>query len=335
MVKREENYGGFLDLLDLVFRLGESAEGITQAEIAERYTVHTRTAQRMLGAVANFFAGDFEERREGRQKFFKLRARRLDTLTLNSFTEDELAAFPIAAKTLRRNNLEPQAKALERAGAGLRLLLNLQKPKTVTNLEDRLRYEGLARRPGPRQPDDEAVEAVVAALREALLSFHQVKITYDPGKGLQEYTLIPLGFLYGERRHYLVARHADGYKGGEPRHFILSRIRNVEPLDEDFEEDQNFSLEEHAARSFGVYQEPPFDVEWCFTPAVADEAEKFLFHPSQQVSHNPDGSLTVRFKAGGRLEMAWHLFTWGREVTVVKPAGFWEKLRKEGLLPEF
>jgi hypothetical protein len=32
----------------------------------------------------------------------------------------------------------------------------------------------------------------------------------------------------------------------------------------------------------------------------------------------PDGSLIVRFRAGGLLEMAWHLFTWRNEVKVLK-----------------
>jgi len=27
----------------------------------------------------------------------------------------------------------------------------------------------------------------------------------------------------------------------------------------------------------------------------------------------------VRFRAGGALEMSWHLFTWGDDVQVIKP----------------
>jgi predicted DNA-binding transcriptional regulator YafY len=33
----------------------------------------------------------------------------------------------------------------------------------------------------------------------------------------------------------------------------------------------------------------------------------------------PDGSLIVRFRAGGDLEMAWHLYTWGDHVEVLEP----------------
>jgi predicted DNA-binding transcriptional regulator YafY len=35
----------------------------------------------------------------------------------------------------------------------------------------------------------------------------------------------------------------------------------------------------------------------------------------------PDGSLNVRFRAGGMLEMCWHLFRWGDQVEVLAPYG--------------
>lgn len=40
-----------------------------------------------------------------------------------------------------------------------------------------------------------------------------------------------------------------------------------------------------------------------------------------------DGSLTVRFRAGGLREICWHLFTWGDTVTIVAPAALREMLR--------
>jgi predicted DNA-binding transcriptional regulator YafY len=32
-----------------------------------------------------------------------------------------------------------------------------------------------------------------------------------------------------------------------------------------------------------------------------------------------DGSTVVRFRAGGLMEMCWHLYTWGANVDVVEP----------------
>ena len=57
-----------------------------------------------------------------------------------------------------------------------------------------------------------------------------------------------------------------------------------------------------------------------FDPAVARDASTFLFHPGQSVNANGDGSVTVRFEAGGIDEMCRHLFTWGESVTIEEPA---------------
>ena len=68
-------------------------------------------------------------------------------------------------------------------------------------------------------------------------------------------------------------------------------------------------------------------MEWLFDAEVAAEASHYIFHPSQTMRRNPDGSLTVCFKAGGRIEMDWHLYTWGEHVKVIKPAN-WDEMKK-------
>ena len=89
---------------------------------------------------------------------------------------------------------------------------------------------------------------------------------------------------------------------------------------ETFERDPAFDLQRYAARSFGTFQEAPVRVVLRFTADVARDASTFLFHPQQSVEENGDGSLTVRFEAGGIEEMCRHLFTWGNSVTIVQPS---------------
>ena len=65
--------------------------------------------------------------------------------------------------------------------------------------------------------------------------------------------------------------------------------------------------------------------------------------PDQSIEENGDGSLTVRFRAGGIDEMCRHLFTWGESVSVERPvcrqwrlAGMYESLaahHRESWLP--
>jgi len=125
----------------------------------------------------------------------------------------------------------------------------------------------------------------------------------------------PYGFLYGNR-HYLVAWSV---RAQAFRNFVLSNIERVEVLKRSFTRKPAFSLRDYAQRSFGVFQEKPVDVVLKFAPRAAIDAREFLFHPTQVVEPQSDKSLVVRFRAGGLLEMSWHLFTWQGQVEIVKP----------------
>lgn len=80
-----------------------------------------------------------------------------------------------------------------------------------------------------------------------------------------------------------------------------------------------FSLEEYANRSFAVFQESPEHIVIRFRPSAAEDAKAYNFHPTQQVEFEPDGSLRVSFSAGGLMQLAHHLLTWGDAVTIVEP----------------
>ena len=61
------------------------------------------------------------------------------------------------------------------------------------------------------------------------------------------------------------------------------------------------------------------DVVLRFDMDAARDAGNILFHPSQTSTRNEDGTITVRFRAGGIEEMCWHIVTWGESVTVEEP----------------
>ena len=319
-----ENYGKMLDMLDLALMMQEQAGGVTLDEITEHFGVSRRTAERMRNALANYFNVAFSETvGDDRKKRFKLDSNPLRSLISVSFTKEELAACETALALMEQHSLDEKRQELAHMFQKLKAI---GKPKTSLEIdvEDLLKAEGFALRPGPKLQIN---QEILNNLRHALLSFHVVRIEYHnkySGKTSWN-TLVPLGILYGERNHYLVAKHADGYKE-QPSHFILSNIKWVHVLDDTFEEDSDFSLTKHTLNSFGSFQEAPFEVEWLFSPNVAGEAAQYLFHPSQTITHNDDGSLTVKFKAGGRREMAWHLYTWGDDVKVIEPLNFWDKL---------
>jgi predicted DNA-binding transcriptional regulator YafY len=56
-----------------------------------------------------------------------------------------------------------------------------------------------------------------------------------------------------------------------------------------------------------------------FSASVAEEARFFIFHSSQSLQPEPDGSLLLSFRAGGLRELCWFLFSWGTDVTIEAP----------------
>jgi predicted DNA-binding transcriptional regulator YafY len=174
--------------------------------------------------------------------------------------------------------------------------------------------EGIAMRPGPRPT---IAAGVLSTLRRAILGMQLVVVRYANPDSVEPAAriLCPYGLLYGGRG-WLVA-HVDQLP--EMRLWRLNRIVSVDLLDRSFSRREDFSLQTYAAQSFGTFQEEPSDVVLRFAPEAADDAASWLFHPSQRLEEESDGSLTVRFRAGGTREMSWHLFTWGTAVTIVAP----------------
>lgn len=178
-----------------------------------------------------------------------------------------------------------------------------------------LEAEGYAFRPGPRIIIN---TEHLKQLRYAIIACNRIKIKYDSSHNKDWRKLFPYGFLYGNK-HYLIAWDSTKRK---MCHFNLNKIKEIEVLNTYFKRDPHFSLKEFSEQAFGVYQEKPFDVEWLFDAEVADSAAQYTFHPKQEAFRNPDGTLTVKFRAGGAREMDWHLYTWGGHVKVIKPEDF-------------
>ncbi len=310
------NYEKMYDLFDLAFVMQESSEGLSLEDIRQKYNVSRRTAERMRDAILKYFPQAEEVKTGERTKRWRITQRSLNSFI--SFSAEELAVFKTAVDSLKQSNLKEKADILSKVEIKLRNLLKPeQKSRIEVDADELMKAEGLVLHPGPRIELD---KNILNTLRQAILSCHHIKMTYkakNTGR-LHTYNIIPYGFLYGQRDHYLVARHSDGYDKGKAHNFSLQQVKSVEILPDIFDSSA-FDLKEYALESFGAFHEEPFEVEWLFRADVANEAKNFIFHPKQTLTENPDGTLTVKFKAGGKMEMDWFLYTWGDSVKVIKP----------------
>ncbi len=309
------------DLLKLAMRMQGSATGVALEDIQEDFGVGRRTAERMRDAVARVFGALDARPCEDRRLRWALPANRL---SLFSFSAEELAELHAATSLMRRENRRRSAETLEGVEEKIRASIGSRAMRRIEpDLEALVEAEGFATRPGPRVRID---EAVLGALRSAILKCHKVRIQYRSRQSgaLSRHKLCPYGFLYGTRP-YLVAFSLNP-QILDYRTYRLSGILKVEETDEPYTRDPLFSLDAFARRSFGVFQEEPFDVVWRFKSEAAEDAREWVFHPDQTMEEQPDGSLIVRFRAGGAREMSWHLYTWGDTVEVIGPKDFWDRI---------
>jgi predicted DNA-binding transcriptional regulator YafY len=314
-------------ILRIALDMQGSALGLSLDDIRRNYAdkpLSRRTADRLRDAIERLFP-QIEQVNPGE---IPKRWRLLGGVVggLANVTADELADLATAVSLLRRENMSVQADSTERVISKMRALL--KRPAILRidpDLEALTEAEGLAMQPGPRPKIN---LEIVAALRQAILSSKKVRLHYlYRGSGKRGFdTVHPYGFLYG-MRHYLVAWSESDW-ARDYRSFALSNIERVEILDRKFTRKRGFSLQAYAERSFILFQEKPFNVVWRFSPEAAADARQFLFHPTQAFEEGPDGSLIVRFRAGGALEMCWHLFTWGNQVEVLAPRHLQDLMRK-------
>jgi predicted DNA-binding transcriptional regulator YafY len=303
-------------LLDLAGDMQASRVGISLKDIENTYEVSYRTAQRMKEAVEGFFPQIVEVDTGEQIKRWRIPAGTLNKLV--SFTADEIADLEGAIAILDRENLQEQVQSLRNIEKKVRLLLNPDVSRRIEpDVDALIEAEGIAMRPGPRPlnyPD------VIDDLRHAIKACQKVRVRYLKRRTqeLKTHVLLPHGFLLGHR-HYLIAK-IDHPKANRCLPFSIPNVETVEILEESFVRDLDFSLQEYAEQSFGIYQGEPMDVVWRFTSEAALHAKEFMFHPSQQMEEMEDGSLIVRFRASGKNEMIWHLYTWGDNVEVLEPA---------------
>ncbi len=306
-------------LIELHAMVEANRYGVTLDEVTGRFECSKRTAQRMLGRLADTFPGiSARECDDGRKRWRVERGAGRGELV--GLAPEDLAALEAAIAAAERDGSTAEARALKRLKDKVVGLMPAKAWNRIEpDLDALLEAQGFVARPGPRPKTDDAVSAAIA---EAIKGFRVLEIDYRSHRDQahRPRRVMPYGVLTGLRR-YLVAEPVDG-EDRTVRTYRLDAVAAARVTEEMFERPESFDLQAFANRAFGVYQAAAEygEVVWRFAPEAAEHARGYLFHPGQTMEDEPDGSLLVRFHAAGHLEMCWHLYTWGDKVEVVAPA---------------
>lgn len=302
------------DLQKLSLMMQGSAEGICLADIEREFGVSRRTAERMRDAVRNAYPQVEEIAGDRGRKHWRFPPGSLGKMV--EPTIDELSAGHRAAAIARREGDEATAETLERLLTKVQAMFRADRRRVIAaDLEAQLMADGVAFRPGPRE---RIAPEILTALREAILAGVMISADHrarGTGKLSRDTRLGPIAMLFGQGRQYLLAW--SDYQD-DLRLFALAGFGRIELTPEVYARPAGFDLQEWLSESFGIWREEPSDVVWRFLPDVADEAAEYVFHPKQTMERQDDGSLIVRFRAGGRQEMEWYLARWGDRVEVIR-----------------
>ncbi len=310
-MQNKPRYSRVSDILDLAIYMSSKPLGITINEIAQRYNVSRRTAERMRDSLTCIFPAIDEIETDDAQKHWGFI--NYSIANLISFTPDEIG------------NIEQQQRRTTNKEAKIALSKAVEKMKSLSNkkrnhekdIELFMQTEGYAIRQMPQYKID---LRTLEIFRNAVQNSKMTTGIYHDKERLIE----PLGMIYGEKI-YLVAR--EKAKGDGIYNYLLHKFSNLKLTDKIFDKG-NFNLQEYTNQSFGVFHGKVLDVELLFTKELATEAEKFDFHPTQKGKYNSDGTYTVTFRASGSLEIIWHVFKWGSGCKIVAPKSLQDKYKK-------
>lgn len=310
------SYKNARELVRIAF-MAASYQGVCLRMIEEEFGCSARTAQRKITAlVSTFPEADRQLDYEGRPWW---RLPQKGVAQLLAPTAEELVALSVAADELELGDAANEVRALRSLHHKVRALIPPDQGRRLDADEEVLLVAmGHAARPGPRAATNSSVDEAIST---ALKGPSHLRIVYrGRNDGAPAARVVaPHGLLLGFRRYLVAVDTAKPDKG--MRHYRVEDILQAEVQKSSFQPDPTFDLARHAERGFGSYQNDDecHDVVWKFTPEAAERARRFVFHPKQQVKTGPDGSLTVRFRASGLLEMCWHLYSWGHSVEVLAP----------------
>ena len=296
-------YSRISDILDLAIFMSSKIQGVTISEIAQRYNVSRRTAERMRDSLTCIFPSVDEIETDDAQKHWGFINYSISNLI--SFTPKEIANI----EQLQRRTTNKEMK--EELGKTVEKLKSLNKKHSLpleNNIELYMQTEGYAVR---QMPQYKISLETLDVIREAVQHSKIVTGIYHNKERLIE----PLGMIYGEKI-YLVAR--EKAKGDGIYNYLLHKFEKLKLTDQSFDKG-DFDLQAYTNLSFGVFHGDILNVKLLFSPELAEEASKFNFHPTQSGKWNDDGTYTVNFKASGSREIIWHVFRWGAGCKILSP----------------
>lgn len=300
-----------------VIRLIEARHGISIAELAEETGVNKRTIHRDLVAIQEAGYPLISDWQDG-EKVYRFLTRFKDVPPI-SFTLQELMTLSLLRSQL---DLLQGTPFLDDMQSLFRKVNSVLPPRLAAHME-RIADVSLPLLQGKR--DYSRCAQSLQSIRHALLYQQRVVISYlAPNRSeAMEYLVEPYTLLFQKGGIYLL-----GYACQRQalRTFAVERICSVTPTPDRFEIPEGFHPGAALGGAFGIVAESPMDVVIRFSAGIAHAIRDRVWHASQRIAEQPDGSLLLSFHAGGKMEILSWLLSYGAHAEVLEPRDLREEL---------
>jgi predicted DNA-binding transcriptional regulator YafY len=304
----------------IIQTLISSRKGKSASELAQELDCHPRTLYRDLEALQAAGFPIYTERSDGKNLWSLL-----DTVKHQMpvpFTLTELMALYFGRDMLKVFKDTAFYESLESLLQKVKTTLPPESIQYLKNVEQTLQ---LSIKP---YKDYGRFKEILNRVTEAALNRKTIEIVYYTMSRKKETRrrVDPYRVWFFNGTFYLIGRC---HMRNEVRIFALDRIKMLHQTKETFLVPEDFSLEDFMGSSFGVYQGPPIQIKVWFHPDVAGYIKEKIWHESQQIHPQPDGSIIFEAQVAGTDEIRFWIMTWGSKAEVLEPESLREEIRAE------
>lgn len=296
--------------------------GASLEELTERLDCTSRTIQRDLKALKDFFPIECQTRDDHR-KYWLLKTSHADTNPLE-LTMTEMLSLFLSQQIMLPLSGTQFGDGLQSTISKIRSQLPAKALNYFEDLDDAFLIKSLAR------TDYSAQDQMIRTLNDAIIQQKAVRITYASASKGEEVTSIFCA--YG-----MMLLHASLYCIGslqcydnDVRTLKVSRIRKVVPLEQTFDKPEGFSLATHMQSAFGVFQnEKKITIKARFTGWAKTNVIEMNWHQSQNIIEQTDEHIIATFELGSTIEFKRWLLGFGQHASVISPVSLAKEIKSE------
>jgi len=297
-----------------------TSSGKSAAELAAELDIHPRTVYRDLMALQTAGFPIYTERTDGKSLWSLL-----DTMKHHipvPFTLPELMALYFGSTMLKVFKGTFFYDSLETLSQKIKSTLPPESIKYLKSVEQTMQM-------GIRPYKDYAkFRGILKQVNEAAAARKTIEIVYYTMSRKKETrrSVDPYRIWFFNGTFYLIGFC---HMRNEVRVFALDRIKMLHQTRKTFEMPEDFDVEEFVRPSFGIYQGPLTKVKIRFSQDVAGYVKESIWHESQKITDQKDGSTLFEAEVAGTDEIRFWLMSWGSKAEVLEPASLRDEIRVE------